>query len=164
VRILRDFGEFVSDQLILYAFTTFIFFTTVVSLPGGISDVVYASRALAAQDLRVRGAAERGDAFVREDYTADTVTGAAQFVLLACTVLLGIRLLKRKTGRTGFVPLASATTISAFVFLCPRMSIGTASGSMPEVHAFLTFPGIVNLSCYHGLLKQEDGQTGAQHG
>jgi hypothetical protein len=156
---LKAIGEFIAAQMVTYTFAAFIIFTTVVSLLGGISDTVYAMRAEAAQDRWAREAEDRGEDCVREDYTANTTVGAAQFVLLACTVLLGIRLLKRKTGRTGFILLAAATMISAFVFLYPRAAIGTASGRMPEIYAFLTLLGIVDLCTYHGFLRQHDDST-----
>jgi hypothetical protein len=157
--ILREIAAFFVNHLLVYSFTAFILFTIMVSLIGGICDTVYASQAKAAEDRWALEAAGQGEIFVRGDYTANVVTGAVQFVLFACTVLLGIRLFGRKTGRIGFTLLAVATAITAFVFLLPRAPIGTASNRMKEIYAFLTLLGIVDLSAYQGFLRQDDRQS-----
>lgn len=146
---------FLAVKALVYTLSAFLVFTTVVSLAGGISDTVFASRAEEAQDRWERAAAERGESWEREHFTANIITGIAQLLLFVCTVTLGILMIRKRTGRSGLVLLWAATALCAFVVLMPRAAIGTASGSMREIYAFLTVLGLIDLTAYNRFIRRD---------
>ena len=150
--VLRSVYEYIMMNLVVYTFTAFIVFTVVVSLIGGICDVVYSGRADESEARWAAEASEEGELYEPVSHGANRLVGVAQFLLLAVTVSLGVMLLRRKVGRPAFALLLVATLICLLVAVLPRPDIGTASPHMREAYSFLAFLGILDLAVFRGLL------------
>ncbi|MBN1434671.1 hypothetical protein JW921_07920 [Candidatus Fermentibacterales bacterium] len=149
--VLRYIYESILMSLVVYAFTAFIIFTSVVSVIGGVCDVVYAGRADEDEARWTREAMEDGELYEPVSHAANRLIGIAQFLLFACVVSLGVMILRRRAGRLAFGLLLLATMICLLVVAVPRPATGTASGHMREAYSFLSFLGILDIAAFRGL-------------
>jgi hypothetical protein len=133
---------------ILYMLYAFAVFCVVVSLISGISDVVYHSRRIAAQEQWEAEAAARGEEFRRVDYTPYLVTGLASFALFGVSAVMAVMLFRQRYGMSTHILVMSATLLAGFILLLPRPPLGTGTEGMRQVFAYLTLLGVFESALY----------------
>lgn len=152
------FLRIISAALMKYVFYGFILFSVVVSLISGFADTIYYSRQVQTQEQWIQEARSEGEEFIPVDYTPNLLTGIAAFLMFAGTSTIAVMFLTGKfSGIThGFI--IASTALAVFILLLPRPAIGTNSGTMKEVFAFLMILGIISSVLFRDNYLSGDGK------
>lgn len=156
--IREDFPDVLRAILaggILFMLYAFAVFCVVVCLIGGISDLVFQSRKVAAEEAWAAESAAEGREFTRTDYTANLVTGFACLAVFPLASLLLVMMFRRRFGNGMHIVLVAVTLLLLFILLLPRPELGTGTAKMKEVFAYLALLGVFESALFRTYAYRE---------
>lgn len=148
---------------ILYMLYAFAVFCVVVSLIGGVADIIYHSRRTAAQEEWVAEAAAEGEEFQRIDYAPNLMAGLACLILFAVSSLMAVMIFARRFGILTHILVICSAVLAGFIRFLPRPPLGTGTDGMAEVFAYLMLLGVFESALYRsyvfGLGREAEGNS-----